>query len=79
MVEILKAIAMKAPPCVVQKLKVGGHRHNVLVLFPLPSNLEVAEEFGGHIGFERLLDACPEARAMSLPEIAAYLQEVDGL
>src|SRR6266852_9024509 len=52
---------MKTPPRFVQKFKVGCHRHNVLMLFPLPANLEVAQDFAGYIGFERVLDARAEA------------------
>src|SRR5713101_1142525 len=52
---------MKTPSCFVEEFKVGCHRHNVLVLFPLPANLEVTEDFAGHIGFEWLLDARAEA------------------
>jgi len=44
-----------------QKLKVGCHRHNVFVFLPLPANLEVAENFAGHVGFERPLDAGTKA------------------
>src|SRR5882724_2799375 len=52
---------MKTAPGFVEKFKVGCHRNNVLVLFPLPSNLEVAQDFAGYIGFERVLDARAEA------------------
>ena len=52
---------MKTPPCFVQKFKVGGHRHYVLVLFPLPANFEVAQDFAGYVGFEWLFDARAEA------------------
>src|SRR6266851_5123876 len=52
---------MKAPPCFVEKFKIRRHRHNVLVLLPLPANLEVAENLAGYIGFEGLLDARAEA------------------
>src|SRR5258708_39012620 len=52
---------MKTAPGFVEKFKVGCHRNNVLVLFPLPANLEVAQDFAGYIGFERVLDARAEA------------------
>src|SRR5216683_5666045 len=52
---------MKTPPCFVQELKISRHRHNVLVLLPLPANVEIAQDFAGYIGFERLLDVRAEA------------------
>ena len=57
MVKALESLARKAPSGFIEKLKVGCHRYNVLVRFPLPANLEVTEDFAGHVGFERLLDA----------------------
>src|SRR5215472_714328 len=60
-VEVLETLAMEAPSCVIQKLEVRCHRHDVFMVFPLPANFEVMKDFGRYVGFERLLDVRAEA------------------
>ena len=55
LIKALESLAMKTAPGFVQKFEVGRHWHDVFVLFPLPPNLEVTEDFAGYIGFEGLL------------------------
>ena len=61
MVKTFKTLAVKPTACLVQKLKVRHHRHNVFVVFPLSADVEVTKHLAGYVGFEWLFDARAEA------------------
>src|SRR6266481_8817795 len=46
---------MEAPPRLIEELQVLCYGHDILVAFPLPAHLEVAEDLSRDVGFERSL------------------------
>src|SRR6266481_4535524 len=46
---------MEAPPRLIEELQVLCYGHDILVAFPLPAHLEVAEDLARDVGFERSL------------------------